>query len=81
MSLYFSGTGIADDYFLLFDHPIRKELRRDEKIISNKMVTMLEDFVQSENATLSYDSCEISNTPGKKGFQMLSISRHCCNVG
>ncbi|KAH8312761.1 hypothetical protein KR044_012673, partial [Drosophila immigrans] len=74
------GTGIADDYFLLFEHPLRTTLRKDEQIISNNLVKMLEDFVESENNTLIYDSCPFPSSANKKKFQMISIRRNCCNV-
>ncbi|XP_060648785.1 LOW QUALITY PROTEIN: esterase-5B-like [Drosophila nasuta] len=74
------GTGIADDYFLMFEHPLRSTLRKDEKRISQNLVKMVEDFVESENNTLVYDSCPFPSSMNKKRFQMMSIRRDCCNL-
>ncbi|KAL7729708.1 hypothetical protein ACLKA6_014578 [Drosophila palustris] len=50
----FLGSVHGDDYFLIFDSPIRQPIRSDEKAVSKKLIKMLEDFVQT--GTLTYDN-------------------------
>lgn len=72
------GTGHGDDYFLIMDSPIREPLRADEKVISWKLIKMLERFV--ETGTLVYDNCEFPDNVGQKQYQLVVIQRNGCHL-
>ncbi|KAH8359514.1 hypothetical protein KR093_007348 [Drosophila rubida] len=72
------GTGHGDDYFLMMNNPIREPLRADEKVISWKLVKMLERFVETEK--LVYDNCEFRNNVGQDQFQLVVIQRNDCHL-
>ncbi|XP_030562473.1 esterase S [Drosophila novamexicana] len=72
----FLGTGMGDDYYLLMNNPLREPLRADEKIVSWKLVKMVEDFAAHE--TLVYDDCVFPSNLGKKKFQLVVIGRNYC---
>lgn len=72
----FLGAVHGDDYFLIFDSPIRQPIRRDEKVISKNLVKMLEDFVQT--GAVTYDNCEFRDNVDQKLFQLVSIKSDKC---
>ncbi|KAM8704612.1 hypothetical protein ACLKA7_009123 [Drosophila subpalustris] len=72
------GTGHGDDYFLMMNSPIREPLRADEKVISWKLVKMLERFL--ETGTLVYDNCEFPNNVGQSQYQLVVIQRNGCHL-
>ncbi|XP_023178416.2 esterase S-like [Drosophila hydei] len=74
----FLGTGLGDDYYLMFSNPIRNPLRADEKIISQKLVKLVEEFAQAGN--LTYDNCVFPDNRGKRQFQLVAIKRTQCEV-
>nr|BAL14564.1 esterase [Drosophila virilis] len=74
------GSGHWDDFFLIFDNPVRHPLRSDEKIISKNLIRMIESFVQSENGTLTYDNCVLRDNVAQEQLKLLSIKRNSCEV-
>ncbi|XP_062123751.1 esterase-5B-like [Drosophila sulfurigaster albostrigata] len=72
----FLGSVHGDDYFLIFDSPIRQPIRPDEKLVSKHLIKMLEEFVQA--GTMTYDNCVFRDNVGQKEFQLVSIKRDKC---
>lgn len=74
----FIGTGLGDDYYVLMNKPMRGALRADEKLVSWKLVKMVEEFAQSKK--LAYDDCVFPDNRGQKQFQLVVIKRTHCEV-
>ncbi|XP_017856618.1 PREDICTED: esterase S-like [Drosophila arizonae] len=74
----FMGTGLGDDYYILMYKPMRGALRADEKLVSWKLVKMVEEFAQSRK--LAYDDCVFPDNRGQKQFQLVVIKRTHCEV-
>ncbi|XP_017953456.1 esterase S-like [Drosophila navojoa] len=74
----FLGTGMGDDYYLMFSNPVRNPLRVDEKITSARLVKMVEQFAQGGN--FSYMNCVFPDNRGKRHFQLVAIKRTYCKV-
>ncbi|EDW59813.1 esterase S-like [Drosophila virilis] len=74
----FLGTAHGDDYFLMMNNPIREPLRPDEKVISWKLVKMVEGFL--ETGDFVYDNCTFPDNVGQKQFQLMVIQRTSCKV-
>lgn len=74
----FTGTAHGDDYFLMMNNPIREPLRPDEKVISWKLVKMVEGFLESGDFV--YDNCAFPDNVGQKQFQLMVIQRTSCKV-
>ncbi|XP_034487512.1 esterase-5B-like [Drosophila innubila] len=74
----FLGTGHGDDYFMIMSSPIRGHLRADEKVISWKLIKMLEQF--AETGTLAYDNCKFRDNVGQNQYQLVIIQRIGCHL-
>ncbi|XP_022216766.2 esterase-5C [Drosophila obscura] len=73
------GTGHGDEYFLIFENLVRgPEMRSDEEIISRNFLHMLNDFVISDNGTMTFGSCVFQDNVGSSKRQLLSITRNGC---
>ncbi|KAH8359515.1 hypothetical protein KR093_007349 [Drosophila rubida] len=70
------GSVHGDDYFLIFDGAIRLPIRPDEKLVSEHLIQMLEQFVRS--GTMTYDNCVFRDNVGQQKFQLVSIKRDQC---
>lgn len=73
------GTGHGDDYVLIFDKPTSQP-REDEKIISKNFIRFLEEFVQSDNGSPTYDACVFPNNIGEEQLQLLLIKTNSCEI-
>ncbi|XP_030078677.1 esterase S-like [Drosophila hydei] len=74
----FLGTGMGDDYYLLMSNSLRGEMRADEKLVSWKLIKMVEQFAETRN--LAYDDCVFTDNRRKRHFQLVAIKRTHCEL-
>ncbi|XP_017043010.1 esterase P-like [Drosophila ficusphila] len=75
----FFGTVHGDDFFLIFEFaPLGRRIRPDEKVISRKLIKMLEDFALSDKGALTFGDCVFQNNVNSKEYQVLRITENGC---
>lgn len=72
-----TGSVHCDDFFLLFENSLREPIRREDEVISKKLIKMLEGFV--EHGTLIYDNCVFASNVDQKQLQLVAIKRDRCD--
>jgi len=73
------GTCHGDDVFLIYNLPLRGEFRKDEEIISKKLIDMVQNF--AINGKLVYGDLEVpANVPNSKKVTYLKITRERTSI-
>ncbi|XP_017477789.1 PREDICTED: esterase-5B-like isoform X2 [Rhagoletis zephyria] len=71
------GTVHGDDFFLMFSNSGRSKIRADEKLISQKFVTMLGNFA-SRSDELMFGDCKFVDNVKKDEIQLMFITKNAC---
>ncbi|KAH8310598.1 hypothetical protein KR044_002071 [Drosophila immigrans] len=73
------GTVHGDDFSLMFKSPIRQHERKDEQVISQNLIKMIENFVN--DGRVAYGNCEFQPNIYHGKFRVMQIEReHCVNL-